>query len=58
MLVYDAILNNNEDYTYSEAIDYARGMVWNEVETLDPFLKLLEDKGYTDMVNIINNRSK
>lgn len=33
-------------------------LVWNEVETLDPFLNLLKDKGYTDMVNIINNRSK
>tara|TARA_R110000764_G_C10886271_1_gene369668 strand:- start:304 stop:516 length:213 start_codon:yes stop_codon:yes gene_type:complete len=39
MLVYDAILNNNEDYTYSEAIDYARGMVWSECEAKEQNIK-------------------
>jgi len=31
---------------------------WYDQEELEPLLKLLEDKGYIDMVNIINNRSK
>jgi hypothetical protein len=30
-------------------------LVWNERESLKPLLDLLKNRGYTDMVNIINN---
>ena len=35
-----------------------RCLRWYDQDELEPLLKLLADKGYTDMVNIINNRSK
>jgi hypothetical protein len=31
------------------------GLVWNERESLEPLLDVLKNRGYTDMVNIINN---
>jgi hypothetical protein len=31
---------------------------YSENTNIDTLLKLLADKGYTDMINIINNRSK
>jgi len=31
---------------------------WADDEDLKPLLKFLNDKGNTDMINIINNRSK
>ena len=38
MMVYDAILQGHEA-TEANALDYARGMVWNEVEASEQEIK-------------------
>jgi len=38
-LTYDGILDGHEAETEEDALDYARGMVWNEVETTENNIK-------------------
>jgi hypothetical protein len=46
MITFDAILQNNP--TEKDAIDYARGLVWGEVETSEQDIKY---KNYIDTID-------
>lgn len=45
---YDTILDGHEADTEEDALDYARGMVWSEVETTENSIKYAR---YIDVVN-------
>lgn len=49
-LTYDAILDSGEDE--AEAMDYARGMVWNEVELTDNYIKYANHVGSVNDVDV------
>jgi len=49
-LTYDAILDSGEDN--AEAMDYARGMVWNEVELTDNYIKYANHVGSVNDVDV------
>ena len=51
MMVYDAILQGDEA-TEANALDYARGMVWDEVETSEQEIKYFELVGTADGIDV------
>ena len=44
MMIYDAILEG-DDATEADALDYARGMVWDEVEASEQEIKYSQFSG-------------
>ena len=51
MMVYDTILQGDEA-TEANALDYARGMVWDEVETTEQDIKYAEFVDTVDGVDV------
>ena len=51
MMVYDAILQGDEA-TEANALDYARGMVWDEVEVSEQEIKYAEFVDTVDGVDV------
>ena len=51
MIVYDAILQGDEA-TEANALDYARGMVWDEVEASEQDIKYAEFVDTVDGVDV------
>jgi len=48
MLVYDVILDGSADYIHEDAVEYARGMVWDECATIEQDIK------YKDHIATVN----
>ena len=51
MMVYDAILQGDEA-TEANALDYARGMVWDEVEASEQEIKCAEFVDTVDGIDV------
>jgi len=55
MKVFDCIFNamsNEQEHCIEEAMDYARGMVWSEVETTEQTIKYTEHVGEHEGVDV------
>ena len=48
MLVYDVILDGSAGYIHEDAVEYARGMVWDECEATEQHIK------YKDYIATVN----